>query len=155
MDEFTLSFVSSTHPRAMLGRMKRRGLEVRAGQPGPGIYTVAGSELRMQVVVLGELEDPQTSYMFAVFLTRPAKKSRADFLLLKKHLEDPADKDLEQLVDFMVKNELVETRAIEEVWNMAQQMPVTNREKLAELFDRHPFGQELRKRFMEQGLQQG
>lgn len=38
---------------------------------------------------------------------------------------------------------------------MAYEMPVTDREKPAELFDRHPFGQWLKKRYMEQGLEQG
>ncbi|MBC7336417.1 MAG: hypothetical protein H5U01_09130 [Clostridia bacterium] len=63
-------------------------------------------------------------------------------MLLKKHLEDPANKDVEQLVEFALANELVEVQTFEEVWNMAQQMPVAEREKLAELFNRHPFAQE-------------
>lgn len=96
-------------------------IEQLAKSKGMGIYTPRGlyavkeAYFPVQLVVLDELEDPETSYMFAAFLTRQEKRVKACSLLLRKHLQDPVNKDLEQLVEFVLGNELVEAQAIEKV----------------------------------------
>lgn len=116
LDELTLTFVSSRHPRALLNMLIKRGLTVFEGVPVPGFYRVEGEIIPVQVMVLKELPGAEQAYMFSVFLTKKEKlRLSSTLLLLKKHLEDPGNLYRKELLEFKFKNELVTPEELKEV----------------------------------------
>ena len=127
----SVNFVSSGHPRSMLGMLEERNLIIKQHTPAPGFYAVKGWVFPIQVVVLDELVDPQKNYMFAAFFTRRGNlKSEASALLVKKYVEDPSDRELKQLVDFVFENDLVHEEDIEEVLSMTREMTVEEKKRI-------------------------
>ncbi|BCV22261.1 hypothetical protein [Moorella sp. Hama-1] len=69
--------------------------------------------------------------------------------------EDPADKELKQLVDFMFGSELADDEQLQEVLQMAMRMPAEEREKIFQLLNTHPVSQEWGKRLAEMAKREG
>ncbi|AGL00241.1 hypothetical protein [Desulfoscipio gibsoniae] len=125
---------------------KTRELAVHKGNPAPGIYRVLGESIPVQIMVLKELQDPETAYMFAVFLTG-REKIRLDAMmtLIKKHLADPTSLYRRDLLEFKIKNQLISTEEMEVLLKMLNQANEQEKAKIKELLQSHPFSQEVKK----------
>lgn len=148
LDEFTFTYASSGYPRAMLGMLKTRGLEVIEAQSTPGIYKVNGWIFPLQVVVINELADPERAYMFTAFV-HPGGSHRvpATSLMLRKYLAEPANENLKQLVDFIFENRLVHSKEVEEVLQMAREIGKDEEQRVWEILNKYP----VSRRWLEQG----
>ncbi|MCL6447532.1 MAG: hypothetical protein K6U04_05165 [Armatimonadetes bacterium] len=94
--------------------------------------------------------------MFAVFKTGPVKqRSKAWALLFKKCLEDPFDRNLQQLAEFALKNELVQFEDVEEVLEMARQMSTEEKERMYQLFTTHPVSRAWSEKIRAESLAKG
>jgi len=146
LNDITLTFVSRKHPASMLELLKTRELAVHKGNPAPGIYRVLGESIPVQIMVLKELQDPETAYMFAVFLTGREKiRLDATMTLIKKHLADPTSPYRRDLLEFKIKNQLISTEEMEVLLKMLNQANEQEKVKIKELLQSHPFSQEVKK----------
>lgn len=154
LDDFTLTLVSSSYPRAMMEMLKARKLKVQADVPATGIYQVKGEMFVVQVVVINELEDPEALYPFAPFITgRRRKETQATVLLLKKFLQDPSNPYRKDLAEFTIKNELVLPEEMEEVQQLMYSPE--ERQRIKEIFNKSPIMQEWLKEWSEQARIEG
>jgi hypothetical protein len=156
LDEFTFTYISSGHPQAMLKMLGTRKLTVTDAGLTPGIYAVTGWIFPVQVVVLNELVDPETAYMFTAFVTRGERhRVSAASLMIKRHLEDPANENLGNLVGFMFKNERLSPGEIKEVFEMTHGMTPEERKQMHELYASHPFTREWAEELRTEGQAKG
>ncbi|WP_258358809.1 hypothetical protein [Moorella sulfitireducens (nom. illeg.)] len=154
LDDFTLTLVSSSHPRAMMEMLNARQLKVQAGVPAAGIYQVKGEMFVVQVVVINELEDPEVLYPFAPFITgQRRKETQATVLLLKKFLQDPSNPYRKDLAEFTIENELVLPEEMEEVQQIMYSPE--ERQRMKEIFNKSPIMQEWLKEWSEQAKIEG
>ncbi|WP_338824197.1 hypothetical protein MHOCP_23190 [Moorella humiferrea] len=154
LDDFTLTLVSSSHPRAMMEMLNARKLKIQADVPVAGIYQVKGEMFVVQVVVINELDDPEILYPFAPFITGQRRKEmRATVLLLKKYLQDPSNPYRKDLAEFIVKNELILPEEMEEVEQIMYSPE--ERQRMKEIFNKSPIMQEWLKEWSEQARIEG
>jgi hypothetical protein len=148
LDEITMTFVSTRHPRAMFDMIRTRGLALHRGNPLPGIYRVEGEAIPVQVIVMKELLGPEEVYMFAPFLTgREKLRVDATLLLLRKHLDDPANPYRRELLEFKFRNQLVIPEEMEVVMEMLKQITEKDRARIEEILQNHPSGIAMAERF--------
>ena len=149
LESFTVTFASRRRPRAMLDMIRKRGLAVLENKPAPGFYRIEGGPMPIQAVVLKELQNAEESYMFSTFMTGSEKiRVAATALLLKKHLEDPANPHRRELLEFKFRNQLVTPEEMEEVLKMRSQMAEKNRAQMEAFLRNHPAIQEMNERII-------
>ncbi|MTI83614.1 MAG: hypothetical protein FH756_06850 [Firmicutes bacterium] len=164
LDQLTLTFVSSRHPRAMLNMIKDRGVKVLKDMPGSGFYRVDGEAIPVQITVLRELTKADQSYMFSIFLARNEKlKLSSTLILVQKCLEDPKNVYRKDLMEFQFKNKLVTDKELEVILRMADEMSAEEKAKIEDLLANHPFSRAMfekrqekyRAQCLAQGREQG
>jgi len=164
LDRLTLTFVSSRYPRDMLKMLTSRGLTVLKNVPVSGFYRVAGERIPVQIMVLKQLPDAEQAYMFSVFLSGKEKlKLKANLLLIRKYLEEPGNKHIQEIIEFIMKNELVTLNEMEVMFKMDSYISAEEKKKIEELLTNHPFTRRmLEKRAaiveleaMEKGIEKG
>ncbi len=146
LEHLTLTFVSSRYPRDMLKMIAGRGLTVLKNVPVSGFYRIEGEKIPVQIMVLKHLPGPEQAYMFSVFLSGKEKlKLNAGSLLLRKHLAEPGNANIKEIIEFMLKNNLILYNNIEVVFDMRSLVSAEEREKVRKLLATHPFNLELMK----------
>gem|GEM_PF-247319 len=144
LNRLTLTFVSSRYPRDMLKMLESRGLTVLKDVPVSGFYRVEGERIPVQIMVLKHLPGPEQAYMFSVFLSGKEKlKQNAGSMLLRKHLEEPGNANIKEIIEFMLKNNLILYNDIKVVLEMKSLISAEERKKVRELLATHPFNREL------------
>ncbi|MDD4754296.1 MAG: hypothetical protein PHT78_13865 [Desulfitobacteriaceae bacterium] len=139
LDQYTITYVSSTFPRAMVKRLKERNLVLKESLPAPGIYRVEGEMYPIQMVVINELDDPNTLWPFAAYLTGKNKgKKKAFVQLAAEQIKDPANQDARDLMQFSVKNNLITAEELREVLEMGKQLTAKEKERFFEVLNNSP-----------------
>ena len=78
-----------------------------------------------------------------------SEKLRVDatLLLLRKHLDDPANPYRRELLEFKFRNQLVTIEEMEVVMEMLKQEIEKDRARIEELLENHPSGRAMAERF--------
>jgi hypothetical protein len=151
LDEYTITYITSRHPSAMFTRLRKRGLRIIKDTPAPGIYRLEGEMYAIQIVVLNEIDDKESLYPFAVFLTSRDKGEKKAFLrLFKEKISYPEDENIVDLIEFALKNDLVDHQEMEEVVKMLSRMSETEKVEYLKMLENSWVGQEL----MEKGKEE-
>ncbi len=144
LDHLTLTFVSSRYPRDLLKMLASRGLTVLKNTPVSGFYRVEGEKIPVQIMVLKHLPDPEQAYMFSVFLSGKEKlKLNAGAVLLRKHLQEPGNANIKEIIEFMLKNNLILYNDIKVVLEMKSLISAEERNKIRELLVNNPISREM------------
>jgi hypothetical protein len=156
LDKFTITLVSSGHPRAMMEMLKARHLEVAKGIPEAGFYRVKGEMFLIQIVVINELANPEAIYPFAPFLTGQRRKEIRPFsLLMQKYLQEPANPRRRDLVEFSIKSEINLPEELEEVLAMIRQLASEEKERMKEVLSNSPVAREWLDNAWKEGKTEG
>ncbi len=149
---YTISCVSSKYPRAMMKRIRERGLIIDKDNPEKGIYRINGEMYPIQIVVLNRIENPEHLWPFSPYIDRDKRSQHKAFInLFMQGLHNPADRSIMDLLEFSGKHSLFTLEDWKEVWAMGKQ-ELTN-EELQEYFD--VMDPVIAERWRLQGVQKG
>jgi hypothetical protein len=150
LDEYTITYISSKHPSAMFARLRKRGLTIIKDTPIPGIYQLEGEMYAIQIIVINEMEDQEILYPFAAFLTGRDKGEKKAFIrLFEEKLAFPKDENIDHLIEFAVKNDLVDHQEMEEVLRMLSRKSETEKAEYLKIVENSWLGQALKEKAVE------
>ena len=156
LDCYTISCFSTSYPRAMFKRLKKRGLVIKEADPVPGIYRVYGEMYRIQVIVFNYLKDPDLAWMFAPFIKDRALEKLEPYIKLAAEIkENPANQEAQDLFDFGADHGLIPPEQLEVIIGMLRKISDERRKAYYDILDRAETLAPWRKQLKDEGRDEG
>lgn len=155
-NQYSISCISSTYPRAMMQRIRDRGLIIEKHNPTNGLYQVRGEMYPIQVVVLNQIDNPEYLWPFSPYIDEKKRRQNKAFVtLFMECIRNPADRNIRDLLEFSGRNTLFTLEEWKEVWNMGKRE--LSQEELKEYFDAMDpvIAERWRKESMKKGIKKG
>jgi hypothetical protein len=144
LDQYTITLFSSTYPRAMFERIKKRDLIIEES-PVKGIYQIKGEMYPIQVVVFNRIEDVEILYPFAPFISSADRGDKRAFIrLMKEKQKDPQDLFVKHILQFSLGNDLIPPIEAKEVFDMLNSMNEQERIEYLEVAKHSWIGEKLK-----------
>lgn len=155
LDQYTITLFSSTYPRAMFERIKKRDLIIEES-PVKGIYQIKGEMYPIQVVVFNRIEDVEILYPFAPFISSADRGDKRAFIRLMKEKQiDPQDLFLKHILQFSLGNDLITPIEAKEVFDMLNSMNEQERIEYLEVAKHSWIGEKLKEEGRTEGRTEG
>ncbi len=144
INDYTISYVSSGFPREMMKRILGRGFKVERNNPIAGIYRVHGDVYPVQVIVLNHLKDPSVMWPFTPYIRDTVRQNKGLITKLYHEAEkNKEDRDIFDLVEFILSNNIYTTKEWKELWQMLLPRKFTEEEEkeIFKVMDESPAAQ--------------